>query len=268
MLNFTILIFLTAIVFGALWLSAKFLGKTGLYVFAGINLILCSYYPVNIFMSISLFSAFVEVPIVSIIALFLTICLIYKKYGLSEGIKLASVLVAISLFNTLFGFVVSLYSGATFSLAFDATFLTFFISIFAFALSLGLGFFISEHTKLFTRFNDSFKNFLIFCIILFANTFVFTMLGEIGLFTFGQMLLNTFVTFLVQVIIAGIIFVLPKKLLKINDNSNFENVLKNKIEEVVASTKKAVEKTTENQENEKEEVEEEQPEIIVEDKKE
>jgi len=268
MLNFTILIFFIIIVLAALWLSAKFLGKTGLYVFAGVNLLLCSYLST---INVSFLSAAVEVPVVLIVAVFLTICIIYKKYGLGEGIKITSVAVSISLFNTLLGFLIALYApNSSLSASLNATFLPFILSVVSIVAALGLGLFISEHTKLFAKFNDRFKNYLIFCGIMLVNTILFTILSEIGVFSFGQILLNFVVTYLIQIIVAGIIFMLPKKLLNINENSNFDTVLKNKFEKVVASTKKTVESATKKEETveAQKEPEEEQPEVVVEDKKE
>lgn len=268
-MNFTVFIFLTAIVLFVLWLSAKFLGKTGLYLFAGVCFLLCGYLSIaKEGWAIVFLSAFIEIPVAIFVPTLFVICLMYKKYGLSEGLKFVTVLAIMSLFVTTANFVVDLYERATFSMALQTSFLPFIISIFSLACALGVGFVISEHTKFLTKYNESFKNFVIFCIMLFVNTFLFTMLGEINYFGFGQMLLNTLMTYLWQVIIAGIIFLLPSKLLTINDNLNFGDKIKEKLEKAVASAKKSIEKIEEKTEPEiTTESEDSETEIIIEDNK-
>lgn len=246
-MNFTILLFLCLLTFTALWLSAKFLGKIGLYIFASVTFLLASYLVVG---TSSFLTANVGLDICFFIPAFFTLYLITKKYGLGDGIKLGITLLSISLLNAATWFVYKLYLGFPFFTAL-AAFTPFLISLLALVVAVAIIFLLYRNKNVFAKFKESFRAFLILAIAIAANTFIFVMITEATLSVgFLQILLDFFITYLWQVLILGGLVLFSNLAIKINDNSNFGDTLKQKFDEAILKTKETIKNATQKEDEE------------------
>lgn len=229
---------------GLLWLSAKFMGKSGIFILSAVLFLIMPLF--NLLCEpVVWLGGGVELSIIFFITSIFGLIFLTRQYGIGQGIKLGTVMVVGSFTLAFFLFVILLFAGAPFGSALESALLPWMILMLALTATLVVGVLLS---KVFTwsKITADFKDFLIFCVMLAAYVLVYGMLSQIGHAAFGQMLLNCLITLFTAILYAGALLIFAKLALRVNEHPVFDSVLKDKFDKVSERVKNATIKKEEN----------------------
>lgn len=239
-MNFTLILFLMAFSFTALWLFSKFWGKIGLYSFVIIGLFLSTILA-NGNCNINVFGYLVPVDFTFFVPVIFAIYLLLKRYSINDAIGATIIALSSSFIYQISIFTVNLYTGLfSFDQAIRSSIIPFFISILAFLFMFVVVLLFTRIPKQFEKFNKKFMNFLVICLALIVNNFIFLLLMGANS---SVLILNIFIRFIVislfQAIYLAILFLLESKCFVVKDNFGLEEKIKNTYNKMIS---KALEK--------------------------
>lgn len=222
-----LIILTAALCLTILWAGAKFFGKLGLFC---VTLIMFMLVPVfNLIDSASSFlGGYVDICLIFTATGLFALTYTFTRLGLSQTVKLATVIVGATFLTALLQFIVYLFAGATFGFAFQHAILDWLFIVAGVVAACVVGFIFDRKVNL-DRLQPDFRNFIIFGIMLVVNNFVYCLFSGIGEFAFGQILLNILIGIFISILYAGIMIIFSKLCFDVDENPALDALIKQKI---------------------------------------
>ena len=220
--------------FGALFLATRFLGKTGLFVFAGLTAALSMLYGGT---TCEIFGTYVDLEWAFLVPMLFSIYHIFKQYGIADAIRAGIAVMFVFIMLAFISFFLYLFLELGFADALRYTIVPMIFDVFFVAGFVFMLFALTLSSNFMPETKTNIRDFVVCLISVILSILIYVLLsGWNDGISFGEIMIG----FLINVMFCAIFFaalIFTKDIVfRVNDNARFADDLSHKTEKFFNTT--------------------------------